>query len=206
MQDNDQLNIINSVPGNSSYSDVTKSGKNIKLMSDSIPRGLRMREFNNLVKGGKTQLKAFPGATAKRLHHYILPTLEEDKPDIVIIHVGCNDISPNNENVDVKLVGEEILSIGKTCLKHGVEKVFISSIVCNRNFMKQKLINNLNEYIRENCEKQGFIFIDHSQITSYYLCKDGTHLQESGKIILANNYIDILNDFLYHRLDFIRPK
>ena len=49
MQDNDQLNIIKTVPGNSTYSDVTKSGKNIKLMSDSIPRG------NNLVKGGKIQ-------------------------------------------------------------------------------------------------------------------------------------------------------
>ena len=46
-----------------------------------------MREFNSFVNSGKAHLKAFLGATASRLHHYILPTLEEDKSGVVIIHV-----------------------------------------------------------------------------------------------------------------------
>ena len=47
------------------------------IISDSIPRGLKMRAFNSYIKGGRAHIKAFQGATAKRLHHYILPTLEE---------------------------------------------------------------------------------------------------------------------------------
>ena len=83
-----------------SYNDISRVGKNINILSDSIPRGLRMREFNSFVNSGKADLKAFPGATASRLHHYILPTLEEDKPDVVIIHVGFNDLSPKDGNLD----------------------------------------------------------------------------------------------------------
>ena len=97
--------------------------KNIKIISDSIPRGLKMREFNSYIKGGRAHIKAFQGATAKRLHHYILPTLEEENPDIVILHVGYNDSAPKDndlENINVKSVANEIINIGKMCNQHGV--------------------------------------------------------------------------------------
>ena len=65
--------------------------KNIVIISDSIPRGLKMRKFNSYLKGGM----------AKRLHHYILPTLEEENPDIVILHVGYNDLSPKDNDLEI---------------------------------------------------------------------------------------------------------
>ena len=68
-------------------------------------------------------IKAFQGATAKRLHHYILPTLEEENPDIVILHVGYNDLAPKDndlENINVESVANEIINIGKMCNQHGV--------------------------------------------------------------------------------------
>ena len=46
------------------------------------------------------------------------------------------------------------------------------------------------------CENVGFVFITHDQIRRGHLWKDGTHLQDSGKILLANNYIYVLNNFL----------
>ena len=85
---------------NKSYNNEKSTGKNIKIISDSIPRGLRMYEFNHYVTSGKAHLKAFLGATAKRLHDYILPTLYEDNPDVVILHVGYNDLSPKNGQLD----------------------------------------------------------------------------------------------------------
>ena len=80
-----------------------------------------MREFNHYVHDGKARLKAFPGATAKHLHHYSLPTLKEDHPDTVIVHVGFNDLSPKDGNlefVNTEEVSKEIIEIGRTCVKH----------------------------------------------------------------------------------------
>ena len=83
------------VPGQKLYSEAlgSKETRKIKIFSDSIPKSINMREFNRLCMNGKSQLKSFPGATARQLNHYIVPTLEEeDKPDVVIIHVGINDL------------------------------------------------------------------------------------------------------------------
>ena len=40
----------------------------------------------------------FRDATSKRLNHYILPTLHEDHPDVVLLHISSNDI--NNQRKD----------------------------------------------------------------------------------------------------------
>ena len=119
-------------PGNSSYSDVTRHGKNIKIISDSIPKGLRMYEFNRYIKSGKASIITFPGATAKRLSHYCLPTLIDDKPEVVVIHAGCNDLSTKRGEVlnrNIKEVTDDIINIGKKCMEHGAKKICISSIV-----------------------------------------------------------------------------
>ena len=78
-----------------------------------------MREFNNCLTGGNAHLKSFPGATAKRLNHYALPTLTEDQPDTIIIHVGVNDLSSksfeNQDSINTGRVCQDVIDIGKTC-------------------------------------------------------------------------------------------
>ena len=121
---------------------------------------------------------------------YILPTLYEDNPDAVILHVGYNDLSPKNgqlDDIEVSKVTKEILDIGETCRMQGVSKVFISGLICNRNHQKQLLINDLNNLLKESCEKNRFIFINNEGIKN--LWRDGIHMQESGKVILARNFI-----------------
>ena len=44
------------------------------------------------VKEGKIHLKAFPGAKANQLNHYVIPTLEEFDYDCAIIQIRINDI------------------------------------------------------------------------------------------------------------------
>ena len=61
--------------------------KSIRILSDSIPKGIRVREFNSYVKNGYARFKSFPGASAAHLNYYVNPTLEEEKPNIVIIHI-----------------------------------------------------------------------------------------------------------------------
>ena len=82
----------------------------------------------------KTDFNVFRGAVSKRLHHYILPTLHKDHPDVALLHIGSNDI--NNQTKDRintgKLTGD-IINIGKSCIDLGVKEVVISSILPKKN-------------------------------------------------------------------------
>ena len=48
--------------------------------------------------GGETYFNVFRGAASNRLNHFILPTLHEDQPDVVLLHIGSNDV--NNQTKD----------------------------------------------------------------------------------------------------------
>ena len=77
-------------------------------------RGIRRKEFNSYLKGCEVEFKNYPGATVKELKHNIQFPLEMDIPDAVLIHGGCNDISPwkNQE----KLNEEEIANLSIICM------------------------------------------------------------------------------------------
>ena len=104
---------------NNPNSKVGSEKNNILILTDSVPKGIRMREFNNCLTAGIAHLKYFPGAAAKRLNRYSLPTLTEGHPDTVIIHVGVNDLSlksiENQDSVNTGKVCQDIIDIGKTC-------------------------------------------------------------------------------------------
>ena len=51
-----------------------------------------------------------------------------------------------------------------------------------------------NKILKRLCEEHKFIFIDNGRINEEHLWKDGMHLLESGKIILANNFINSINN------------
>ena len=105
------------VPGRRTYSEATKFGKKICVIGDSHLNRIKDNIFQKSVNGGKTYFHVFRGATSKRLNHYILPTLHEDHPDVVLRHIGSNDI--NNQAKDRintgKLTGDTV-NIGKSCI------------------------------------------------------------------------------------------
>ena len=68
------------------------------IFSDSIPRGIRIHEFNSLVQKGYAKMKSFPGATSKELLHYMDPTLKDGIYNTAIIDVGVNDLLNKNTN------------------------------------------------------------------------------------------------------------
>ena len=61
-----------------------------------------MKHLSSQVKKGRTHLKAFPGAKANQLNHYVVPTLEEFDYDCAIIHVGINDILRSKDMSELK--------------------------------------------------------------------------------------------------------
>ena len=100
------------VPGNRPYSSTTKFGKKICVVGDSHIRRIERNVFNNSLYEGKAHLNGFSGANIKRLDHFITPTLVKNRPDIVIIHIGSNDITHNTvDRRDVKDIVKRIINI-----------------------------------------------------------------------------------------------
>ena len=80
------------IPGNSNYASISKNGHKILVAGDSHIKRIRRIDFNKELRKGKAYFCSFSGATSKQLDHYTIPSLVDDKPDAVIIHVGNNGI------------------------------------------------------------------------------------------------------------------
>ena len=94
---------------------------------DSHIRRINKNLFNNSINEGKAHLNSFSGATINKLDHFITPILGKDRPDIVIIRVGSNDITHNTiNNIDTKGISKRIIDIGKKCLLYSVREVTVS--------------------------------------------------------------------------------
>ena len=46
-----------------------KKSKRITMFSDSVPKGIRIREFSRYISNATPRLKSFRGATSKELTH-----------------------------------------------------------------------------------------------------------------------------------------
>ena len=169
-------------------------------MGDSHIRRIKKNLFNNSINEGKAHLNSFNGATINRLDHFIAPILEEDQPDIVIIHVGSNDITHNTiNNIDAKDISKRIIDIGKKCLLYGVKEVIISSIFIKRQVKLTRIIRQVNDHLRDECRSNKFYFTSNNNITNECLWKDWLHLNNEGTSMFASNLVDFLNGFIFNR-------
>ena len=161
---------------------------------------MKRNTFQKSVNGGKRYFNVFRGAKSKRLNHYVLPTLHEDHPDVVLLHTDSNDINnQTKDRVNIEKLTWDIINIGKCCIDLGVKKVVISSILPKRNIALTRLIRQINDSLREQCVLNGFGFISNDNISRTHLWKDGMHLEDLGTNILAGNSVDFLNRFILSR-------
>ena len=59
---------------------------------------------------------------------YVNPILNDDTPDVLTLHIGCNDIG--NKQFTENEISEWIVNIGRQCKESNVNDVFISSPIC----------------------------------------------------------------------------
>ena len=170
------------------------SKRKIVIFSDSIPRH-RFSEFNYWFHKGYVQLKSFPGGTSNELLYYVEPTLQNKNFDDAPLHVGVNDLLNDESQDSVQNLLDNLRQIGLKCKSAGVKRVLISGIVVN-NKLTSAYISSVNQRISNMCRDNSFVFIDDNNIPTSSLFRDGLHLLEVGKRILANNFIDNLNNFL----------
>ena len=88
-------------------------------------KGIRAKEFNDQLRNSKAIFKCYRGASLKELKHNIQFFLEEDTPDAIIFHGGCNDINPRdgNKKLSEYQIAENIIEIAELCRSYGVKDV-----------------------------------------------------------------------------------
>ena len=184
------------VPGTNSYNETLANSQtnshNIKIFSDSIPKGIRIKQMNQQIRNGNARIHSFPGATSHQLLHYLDVNLDK-YTDTVVIHIGINDILNSASNVNGLL--SNIKDMIKKCRNFGVKHIFISGLVYTKRIIIE-FLEDVHLKLVNVCKEMQVSFIDNRNITGFYLFRDGLHLLESGKKLLANNFVSNFNNFL----------
>lgn len=158
-----------SVPRNSSYANFFKFGNKIFVVGDTQIKKIKRLDFNKELRSGKALFRSFSGAKSRQLDHYIIPTLVDDNPDLVLLHVGTNDIL-NNAN-DTKLANN-MINIGLNSKNDGANKFLISSILVKKNPKLNPVIRRVNDQLCDLCEVNGFLLIKNDMIKTDHLWRD----------------------------------
>ena len=190
-------------PGEKSYSDALienekkenhdkNDNHNIKIFTDSIPNGIKVKELNEQIRHGHARVHSFPGATSKQLLHYLDVNIEHST-DTVLIHIGVNDILQSVSNMDRLLLN--VKEMVRKCRFFGVKNMFVSGLVYTRR-IRVNILNDLQKKLVDVCREMNVYYIDNTNIKGVSLFKDGLYLLDSGKKILAKNSVNSINNFL----------
>ena len=131
-------------------------------------------------KNDQVQVKTHPGATTEDIIDYIKPTIRQ-KPDIVIIHSGTNDLT-NDVNTMSRV--RKVVAAVKEIDTKGKKKLGFSRGDIN----KEEDIVITNNRLEKYCKENEFFFINNSNIDVSCLNKSKLHLNRKGTQYLANNF------------------
>ena len=146
------------VPGNKTYSSARKYAKKIVVIGDSHLKRIKRNLFNNSFDNAKSFIKPFGGAKTEHMKHYVIPSLTEPKPDIIVIHVGGNDINYKNKvNINVNELADNIISLVMICRDIGVPDVVISEVLPKKSIVVTAIIRKVNDRVRELCRITNLI-------------------------------------------------
>ena len=135
--------------------------RKIAIVSSSITKPIDMVEFKELLLNDIAVKRAFGGATASQLNHFIRATLTEDRPETVIINVGTNNMTKKRQTA--KETASEIIEIVKTFKNKGVSKVYVSSITYRH--LYQDKTHHIDELLKQNATSYNYSFIDNPEST-----------------------------------------
>ena len=83
----------------------------------------------------------------------------------------------------------------KKCRNYGIKQIFVSGLVVTRR-LSVEFLEDLQKKLVSVCNNIQVHFIDNRNISGCYLFEDGLHLLDSGKGLLANNFINVFNNVL----------
>lgn len=172
---------------NESNGNENKESANLQVPKIAILGDLMLQVIigKKMSKNPSVAVKYFSGSMVEDFKHYIKPTLDRN-PDEVIMHVGTNNIKKDSP----RDIAEAIVDIARS-VEEGT-KITISGLVCRKD--NQYKVSEVNKILKRFCTQNGWGFIDHSAIQEQCLNRDGVHLNKSGTVSLAKNFIAHLRD------------
>ena len=99
----------------------------------------------------------------------------------------------DQSDLQQQLVLQKIVKIVHQFKDYGVKGIILSSVVATGRVNADVLIH-FNESLKNLGRANGFCFVNNDNISEGNLYKDRLHLLEAGKRILANNFINGINN------------
>jgi lysophospholipase L1-like esterase len=131
---------------------------------------------------------SFPGATVDNMHHYCIPSIEKN-PDMLILHVGTNEIKTRSAEEIAQSVVNLITSVKKK-----VKDVIVSQLIERGDDLNEKMVQ-VNRYLEDHCEAANIVLLRHRNILSKeHLNGSKLHLNGRGSSLLRSNFAKFLND------------
>ncbi len=147
------------------------------------------------------------GATAEDIDALIWNKLETYNPNIVLLHIGTNNIGSNEDNSNTIVAIESI--IDKIRVHNGNTFILLSSVIPQLNDVDDSLVTDLNNKIKElyaNKRASGYniyyvgnneVFKSNPNWASAYFSGDGFHPNDDGYHVMAqvffNAIINVIN-------------
>ena len=118
---------------------------------------------------------------------------------MAVIRLGITDIVNNKNSLIVDHMLENIKNIARNFKRYGIQKVLISGLLTT-NRLAQDLIEEVNKLIKNMSNIEGYCYVNNDNITRTNLFKDGLHLLDTGKEILADDFVfNVKRNFLMSR-------
>ena len=83
---------------------------------------------------------------------HVIPSLKEQRPDIVVIHVSGNDINYKTKgNINVNELVDSIICLAMICHDFGVPNIVILEVLPKQSIAVTAIIRKVNDRGRELC-------------------------------------------------------
>ncbi|MBL8203428.1 MAG: SGNH/GDSL hydrolase family protein [Blastocatellia bacterium] len=168
----------------------------VVFMGDSITDGWRLAEYfpkKPYVNRG------ISGQTTPQMLIRFRPDVIANKPKVVVILAGTNDIAGNTGPMTVEMIEDNYSSMAELAKANGISVVF-SSVLPVHDYGSRKMtpgrppaaILKLNEWMKNYCAKNGHVYLDYFSamlddkgFLKAELANDGLHPNAAGYKIMA---------------------
>ena len=139
-------------------------------------------------KNHKIYVRSFPAAKVRCMKDYAKPSIRENDPDHVILHLGTNEL---NSELLPERIAKSVSDVAKN-IKSEKRSVSISGVVPRNDDLNNKVLE-VNKELSRMCEKEKLTFLEHSNINlRAHLNKSRIHLNRDGSEKLGKNFVDFI--------------